>query len=153
MRSQCQDREVGCTLWDAQFRTLNKLFQPWSLCSSAAHLDLSVGGAVWSTVFVWSVCGPLPLHFPVATTATPGVKIILHPGLSLGTVLGHLVPSWGWHWKAQHRQKPHSTFLVHQGQVFLPLQLRFNYMYHIRAQAGSTSRTLVEMLGEKRLEH
>lgn len=61
----------------------------------------------------------LPLHLPVATTTTPGVKIILHPGLSLGTVLGHLVPSWGWHWKAQHRQKLHSTFLVHQGQVFL----------------------------------
>lgn len=97
---------------------------------------LSWRGCMVHCFFLWSVCGPLSLHLPVATIATPGVKIILHPGLSWGTVLGHLLPSWGWHWKAQPRQKPHRTFLVH---------------LHVSHQSSGRTdlRTLMEMQGRK----
>lgn len=153
-------RSGGCTLHNALLCALDKLLLLWSLCApmlqgsfsglTASQLHLWVGGTAVAHYFfcfvLLSVCGPPPLHLPVATRpATPRVKLIVYPGLSLKTTLGHLVPSQGRPWKMQYRQKPHhrSPWSIKAKPL---LQLWFNYMSHIRAQTGSTPTTLMKML-------
>lgn len=117
---------------------------------TAVQPGLWTGGTAMFHYFLWSVCDLFPIHLLVATKpATPWVKITQCPRLLLEIMLGHLVPSWGQHWKVQLRQKPYHTCLV-SPRLSYPLQLWFNCMYHTRAQARST---LMKMQGKKMLAH
>lgn len=136
----------GCTLWDAQLRTLDKLFQPWS--RHCSPWPLSGRGCIVHCVFVvclWASSPPPSSSY----SYNPRSEDYPAPWAFFGDSIG--APS------ALVRLTLESAAQTEAPQHFsgpprpsLPLQLWFNYTYHIRAQAGSTSRTLMERQGEKR---
>lgn len=154
MRSQCQaEKRRVCAHYRTHTGQIPPALDPVCLKSSflgpaTAQPGLWIGTTAIVHSFLWSICDPSPIHLPVATKpGTPWVKSTLgffigdNAGAS-GAPLRSTLES-----AVQTKTPPH---LSSSPRVSHPLQLWFNYMYHIRAQARST---LMKMQGKKMLKH
>lgn len=149
MRSQCQDREagvhtVGCPAPHTG-QTLPALVPVSCHCSP---WPLSGRGCIVHCVFVvclWASSPPPSSSYDYNPRSEdyPAPWAFFGDSIGASSALVRLTRESAAQTEApQHFSGP--------PRPSLPLQLWFNYTYHIRAQAGSTSRTLMERQGEKR---